>query len=57
MTKKHYIAIAKILKHERTFGERQPTVDAIANELCSVFKRENAAFKKDVFLAACGVEE
>ena len=57
MTKKHYIEIAQILKHERTFGEHQPTVDSIAKELCSVFKRENAAFKKEVFLAACGVED
>jgi hypothetical protein len=57
MTKKHYIEIANILKHERRFGEHQPTVDSIAKELCGVFKRENSAFKKDVFLNACGVEE
>jgi uncharacterized protein YqgQ len=57
MTKKHYIEIANILKHERTFGEHQATVDSIAKELCSVFKRENSLFKKDVFLKACGVEE
>jgi hypothetical protein len=57
MTKKHYIEIANILKHERTFGEHQPSVDSIAKELCGVFKRENSAFKKDVFLKACGVEE
>jgi hypothetical protein len=57
MTKKHYIEIAGIIKHQRTFGEHQETCDAIAKDLCAVFKRENSLFKKDVFLKACGVEE
>jgi hypothetical protein len=57
MTKKHYIEIAGILKNQRTFGEHQETCDAIAKDLCAVFKRENSLFKKDVFLKACGVEE
>jgi len=57
MTKKHYIEIAQILKHERTFGEHQQTVDSIAESLCGMFKRENSLFKKEVFLKACGVEE
>jgi hypothetical protein len=57
MAKKHYIEIANILKIERKYGEHAPTVDSIAKALCGVFKRENSAFKKDVFLNACGVEE
>jgi len=57
MTKKHYIEIAQILKHERTFGEHQQTVDSIAKSLCGMLKRENSLFKKEAFLKACGVEE
>lgn len=57
MTKKHYIEIASILKSERNFGEHQPTVDAIAKELASFLKRDNARFDKSKFLTACGVEE
>ncbi len=57
MTKKHFIEIAQILKREHTFGEHKPTVEAIAKEFCGMLKRENSAFKKDVFLKACGIEE
>ena len=57
MTKKHFIEIAQILKREHTFGEHQPTVESIAKQFCGMLKRENSAFKKDVFLKACGIEE
>ena len=53
MTRKHYIAIAQILKNAReTEGGPTETVDAIVWELCSVLKQDNANFDSSRFKEA-----
>lgn len=46
MTRKDYVAVAKILKAAQS-------VDDVKTELAGLFKRENPAFDKDRFFAAC----
>lgn len=60
MTRKHYKAIAKIVKEssERTFDEnyKQSYVisrNTLIDELCIIFKQDNARFNKDKFVEAC----
>ena len=60
MTRKHYKAIAKIVKEssERTFDEnyKQSYVisrNTLIDELCIIFKRDNSLFSKDKFVNAC----
>ena len=44
-TKKHYIAIAKVLKSSKTVAE-------VAKKLANLFEHDNPAFKKELFLNA-----
>jgi dihydroneopterin aldolase len=52
MTKKNYEAIARLIK---TFVNNPETytINDYANDLCSIFKKDNRNFKKDLFLKAC----
>ena len=58
MTKKHFIAIAKAIKSQRTADLDHLALvrlDALSEDLCDVFKDANANFDRARFLAACGV--
>lgn len=46
MSRKHYAAIAKIIKENNDKYK-------IANELARFFKQDNSAFDKSCFLAVC----
>ena len=52
MTKKDYKVFAGLIK---TFVNNPETytITDYANDLCSVFKKDNRSFKKDLFLKAC----
>jgi hypothetical protein len=55
MTRKDYIAIAKVLADRRHLhaGASQRTVDAITDDLCVLFqRRDNPNFKSDIFRKA-----
>lgn len=59
MSKKHYIAIAAILKDSANRNRMVPaainsTTD-IARQLADYFASENERFTRERFLAACGV--
>ena len=64
MTKKHFQAIAEILKEE--FEQYGPNTTArtiskeisndLAKKMADYFKSENANFDRSRFLSACGVE-
>lgn len=65
LSRKHYTAIAAILKAQRDVlqGEDlgrplvQGTCDSIARELAVLFKLDNPSFDRGRFLRACGVTE
>lgn len=58
MTRKHYREIAeaiKIIRNQCT-GEGQGAIAEVAEELANIMKRDNANFKRDLFLEACGLQ-
>lgn len=61
MTKKHYIAIAKVIENETAGMEyNEPmahAIKSIAIGLCNVFAEDNAYFDDSKFLKACGIVE
>ena len=57
MTRKHYIAIARVIKDSTI---KQPSIlegyidkDDLINDLCKVFKQDNNLFSSDRFVSAC----
>jgi len=60
MTKKHFIAIAKIMDNysvpQPAHIDAQAMRKAIAGALADTFARDNARFDRARFLAACSVE-
>jgi hypothetical protein len=56
MTKKHFIAIAAEFAHVNKFASRdeQRQLQLLAQNLCAVFKRDNANFNEARFMTACG---
>ena len=55
MTRKHFVAIAKILGARRyEGGTYQPVVDDLARDLADLFAEENEYFDRDRFLNAAG---
>lgn len=57
MTKKDYIAIARVLKSaEFAESTANMTRDYIAREMATMLARDNSRFDRDRFLAACGVK-
>lgn len=65
MTKKHFVAIASILKENRTMIDKMTlkeinllnaTIDCISYDMVEIFERYNPLFDGDKFLKACGVE-
>lgn len=69
MTKKHYEAIAAIIKPYAAFGRLGRTggtdwaagercaANGVALELADYFASENSSFDRQRFLAACGVAQ
>jgi len=59
MTRKHYREIAEAIRIVRNqcTGEGLGALAEVAEELANIMKRENANFKRDVFLTACGITE
>ena len=58
MTRKHYKEIAEAIKYirEDCVGEGKGALADLAEELANIMKRDNANFKRDLFLEACGIE-
>lgn len=65
MTRKHYRAIANIIKLERSteFAINDINMDAtldvlknVANNLAGYFEQDNPKFNRQRFLDACGIE-
>ena len=59
MTRKDYVAIAALIKHQRESAERddiQLGVEYIADSLAHFFKTDNPRFDRERFLKACGVQ-
>lgn len=62
MSRKHYEAIAKVIRTRRVWSQNafypQPietaTIDAIAHDLAETFKGDNPRFQNARFLKACG---
>lgn len=63
MTKKDYIAIAKVVKNARDIESsnresettKNAICDIIAYDLCKVMQSDNPNFDRNRFLLACGV--
>ena len=67
MTKKHYIAVAALIKRETDYVntlDNDPweaaasycPVARVAEGLADLFKADNARFDRERFLSACGVK-
>ena len=57
MTKKHFKAIAEIIKFRMDATLYSPPVEVLAKDLAQYFKQDNPRFDRERFLAACGIEE
>lgn len=59
MTKKHYSAIAKIIKRATVFDDSMKSGDDLISKqevtyaLCDYFKSENVNFNEEKFIDAC----
>lgn len=63
MTRKHFEAIAAVLKHERPDRDGSKWADGARDEWSTIVMRmadmcaaQNAQFKRDRFYTACGLE-
>ena len=58
MTRKHYREIAEAVRiiRNQCDGEGIGAIAELAEELANIMKRDNANFKSDLFLEACGIE-
>jgi hypothetical protein len=57
MTKKHYIAIANIIKEELEAGSNVNTIVVMTQKVAQFFKDDNPMFDLEQFRKACGLEE
>lgn len=59
-TRRHYVAVAEIIaRRYRSFDpgtDDRWTIDWIADDFCELFAGDNPRFKRERFLAACGIE-
>ena len=55
MTKKHYEAIAAIMKEHSLYEEN--AIENATKELADYFATDNKNFDRTRFLAACGIEQ
>ena len=53
----HYIVIAEKIREEHSKGnpETQLAIETLAFKLAAYFAQDNANFKREVFLQACGI--
>lgn len=56
MTRKHFVAIAGIIKLFYTNAKSKRLLESIVNSLCDFFEKENNLFDRDRFIKACGIE-
>ena len=64
MSRKHYIEVARVIRHEvdvnaHEYGRDSAAVNALANvadSLADIFKADNSAFDSTRFMDACGLE-
>jgi hypothetical protein len=59
MSRKHYVAIARVINAQVGAAKTIETLDAvkaIANDLAEVMANDNPNFETRRFLVACGVE-
>lgn len=58
-TRSHYVAIADALQATRTADTADlftaDAIDRVATRMADTFRRDNPAFRLDLFLRACGV--
>lgn len=57
MTKKDYVAIAKIMFDLRFYSLDQIHVDKVIEPLANLFQANNPAFNRHRFLVACGARQ
>ena len=61
MTRKHYVAVAKIVKDNTLIKSKVmlPTINKVAMvaELCTLFKDDNNLFDRQRFIDACDIVE
>lgn len=61
MSKKDYVLIASVFRDELIecieFEDEVETLKTVILKLATVLKKDNEAFKVDIFLKACGVSE
>lgn len=53
MSKKHYIAIAKIIANAQRQNTVEQALDHVTEDLADMFKCDNAAFNRAKFIEAC----
>lgn len=54
-TRRHYIAIASIIKERSTLPLNSRDIKLTVEDLISYFEKDNELFDKDIFLEACGM--
>lgn len=61
LKKKHYEAIAEVLRINRSLCKPNPTmqtaIDGVAGSMANYFATENPKFDRKKFLKLCGFEE
>ena len=55
MTKKHYEAIAAIIKRQMKFTDCPGEIENVAANLAIFLRTQNPKFDRDKFLKACGL--
>lgn len=60
MSKKHYIAMAALIRDHVTRSEKDAAevyaLEVLARDVCGMYAADNPRFDRGRFLAACGVE-
>jgi hypothetical protein len=57
MTRKHFKALADMIKNEKNWGGDPATLAVVAESLATICKQSNPNFSRDKFLEACGLPD